>query len=535
MYRGTKKTIFYHIKKDQDLNSATQLQFVFLKPLLYDNFYMGIVVRQSIKSAIITLGGALLGAVIALLSVRFFPQQEYGFRENLIKISIWVSYFSLFGYNYTLLIWGQRYPIGHPSRSTFLAICFSIPIIFSMAVTLLYFCFAPYINTWYKPEDALMMQQYFYLFPLLTFLSTIITLFEGYLQSINKTAIQAFAREILARIIYIVLIALYIGTYINFKSFIILYVITYCIPLAYLYYFATKYKGFSLHYKSNTFNKKVIKEMFAFSGYHMLTVASTVLILIVDAIIMGPLLGLEAVAIYTFATLMVSMLRNPTRVIGVAATPTFTQHYNDGAIATLQQLFARAAVNMQIIAVGLVGLVLLNTFNVQTFINIIKPGYEAVSYLMAVLMIGQFVDMFTGLNTELIGVSKHYRFNFWIAIILLIVVILLNFYLIQKIGISGAAWASAISLFLFNACKTWFLWKKMHIHPFSKNSMLVLLWGGIAFLMAWILPQLPYFWLDAIMRSGLFSIILWFTLYKSKISSDINTLTDNLIKHKRLY
>jgi hypothetical protein len=43
---------------------------------------MGIVVRQSIKSVIVTLAGVVLGALITILSTKFFPKAEMGFRET---------------------------------------------------------------------------------------------------------------------------------------------------------------------------------------------------------------------------------------------------------------------------------------------------------------------------------------------------------------------------------------------------------------------------------------------------------------------
>ncbi len=499
---------------------------------------MGIVIRQSIKSVIITLAGVTLGALVTILSTRFFPKEELGFRENLIKISIMVSHLGLLGFNYTLLIYGQKYPPGHQARGTFLSISAIVPFCFSLLVCCGYFIVRNHLGYIYsKEEDARMMERYLILFPLLTLLAVVIGWLEGYLQALHKTALQNFAREVLARIIYIVLIILFAFDVINFTWFIWLYVLLYLVPLGFLLYIAMRTPGFRFDYKRGFFFTKDIKEILRFSGYHMLTVVSTVLILQLDAVLLAPLDsdGFKAVAVYSVATLAISMLRNPTRVIGIAATPAFTQSYNEGNMFQLKQLFSRSAINMQIIATGMLLLVFLNINNIQEVMAHIQYGYEQIKGLILILMIGQFADMISGLNFELIGVTRYYRFNFWIALLLLLLVFVLNYIFIRQIGIYGAAWATSIGLVIFNILKMLFLWKKMGMQPFSKTTLRIFLAGVAAALAVWCVPFLFNAYLDAIIRSGLFCILFWVLLYKSGASDELNDVTNNLMKKKRFY
>lgn len=496
---------------------------------------MGIVIRQSIKSVIITLGGVLLGALIAVLSTRFFPKSELGFRENLIKVSIWTSYLAILGFNYTVLIFGQKYPPGHEKRSTFLALTGIVPIVFSIIVSMGFFIMEPYLSEIYHGEDAAMMHQYIWLFPILTFLTSLIGWMDGYLQSLHKTALQNLAREIIARVIYIVLIILFALRIINFHTFIWLYVIFYLIPFFFLLYIAMRNPGFHFSYKKGTFSTTEIKEIFRFSAYHMLTVASTVLIFQLDVFLLGPLGGLEQVAVYSIATLAISMLRNPTRVIGVAATPAFTQSYNEGDMPGLRNLFSRSSINMQIIGVCMFALVYINIDNIQEIMAVIKGGYSQIKPLIMILMLGQLFDMITGLNFELIGVSKYYRFNFWIALVLMALVFVLNYFMIKEIGIYGAAWATTIGLVIFNIAKTIFLWNKMRIQPFNKATMYILVAGAVVGFATWLIPYLGNVFVDAICRSTVFALFMWFALYRIKVSPELNDITDNLIHKRRFY
>lgn len=496
---------------------------------------MGIVIRQSIKSVAITFGGAMMGGIIAALSARYFPKSELGFRDNLIKVSVWVSYLALFGFNFTLLIFGQKYPPGHKARPTFLTISLVIPFTISFLVCCGYFIFWPYLGQIYKSNDVALMKQYFFLFPLLTLFTAMISWLERYMQSLHKTALQNFAKEILARIIYLILIFLFAFNVISFSSFIWLYVICYLIPFFYLLLIAKRNPGFSFGYDKSLFSWEEIKDIFRFSGYHMLTVVSTVLIAQVDVFLLAPLNGFNVVAVYSMATLAIAMLRNPTRVIGIAATPAFTKSYQEGKMDELKDLFVRSTINIQIIAVAMFALVYININNIQDIMGMIQTGFGEIKWLIMILMLGQLFDMATGLNFELIGVSKYYRFNFWIALVFMVIVFVLNYFLIKSMGIYGAAWATTIGFFIFNMAKSYFLWIKMGLQPFNKASVKIFVIAGIAGLVGWLLPYMFNPFIDGIVRSSIFTGLLWFLLFKSSVSSEMNDITLNLIRNRKMY
>jgi O-antigen/teichoic acid export membrane protein len=498
---------------------------------------MGIVVRQSIKSIAVTFAGVLLGGLVTVLFARFFTKADYGFTRNLTQIAFTFSYLGLFGFNATLLIFGQKYPPGHPARGTFLSLCVFFPLLFSLMVCAAYFIFRDRFLSFYNAADARMLQRYLVLFPLLTFFTVLVSWMESYLQSLHKTALQSFAREVLLRVGCITLIILFALKALSFSVFLWLYVLLYLTPFAFLLWIAWRAGGLVFEFKKGMFSVKEVKEILRFSGYQMLTVIGYVLIMQLDIILLGPLAkdGLEAVAVYSIAVLCVSMIRNPTRVIGLAATPTFTQHYQDRKIKALRDLFNRSALNMQLFAVGMFLLVYLNINSIEYVMSFIKEGYGAIKALILILMIGQLADMVTGLNYELIGVTKYYRFNFWIAVGLLALVFPLNYFLIKAMGINGAAWATTIGLVVFNIVKTVFLRKKLKMQPLQKKTFLIVIAGLLAGGIAWLIPVLGNVFLDVTLRSGVFILIFWSLSFKLKISQELNELTINIIKKRKFY
>ena len=493
---------------------------------------MGVVVRQSVKSVIITIVGILLGGIVTVLSMRYFPKSEYGFTQNLLKITIQASFLGMFGFNYAVLIHGQRYPPGSPSRKAFMTVCAIFPVLFSILITLAFFIFKNWFLSLYNADDQLIMRRFFSIFPLLTLLMVALSWLSSYLQSIQKNALQNLAQEILFRIAYIGLIVCYGMKWLNFGQFIWLFLAAWLVPVGYLLFIALRVG--KLQFSRNiSLPKSEIREIVRFSGYHMLTAVSTVLIFQLDAILLGPLAtnGLAAVAVYSVATLAISMLRNPTRVIATTAVPSFSRAYKEGNLRELSRLFDRSCVNMQIIALGMFAFILLDIDFIQQVVALVKEGYGSIKWLIIILMIGQMADMISGFNYQILSVSKYYRFNFWISVGLLALVFALNYIFIQDFGIYGAAWATTIGMVVFNIVKSWFVWKKFKMQPFSKKSLMVLLAGAIAFAVAWLIPQTGFQYLDLGIKNLLLGGIFLALILKWHISDEIHGIVMS-IKNK---
>lgn len=389
----------------------------------------------------------------------------------------------------------------------------------------------------FKSEDRPLIRQYYPLFPVFMIITVVMMWLEGYLQALNKSALQNFIREILLRLINIALVLLFAADIIGFSLFINLYVLLYIIPLIALIYLARKNEGFRFGGALSLLSPTEKKEIYRFSSYHMLGVVSIVLVFQMDALLIPPFSqnGLEDVAVYSIAVFGVALMRNPARVIGIAATPSFTQTYNEGRIRDLSRLYFRSSVNMQIIALVMFLLIALNLDNGMRILAVIKPGYELVKPLVLILMIGQIIEMGAGPNFELIGVTRYYRFNFWIALGLLGVIIALNIVLIKAIGLTGAAWATTIGLVLFNIVKALFLWKKLKIQPLGKSTAVIAGIGLVVGLVVWLLPTIPNVYWDIVLRTVVTGLLLWIMLYKSGVSPELNELTRNILFKRRLF
>ena len=169
---------------------------------------MGIVVRQSIKTTLVTLFGAVLGAIIVLVSTYLLPVQYYGFIKNITNQALTFSYFLLMGVPATLMVYIHKYQEEPKKRKTLLGFSLLIPIITSSVFIIVYNLLHKTIIQHYQPIDRSINEQYFYLLPLFVLLISMVTLFESYLNSQMRVAISSFMQAILIRVLTIILLEL---------------------------------------------------------------------------------------------------------------------------------------------------------------------------------------------------------------------------------------------------------------------------------------------------------------------------------------
>jgi O-antigen/teichoic acid export membrane protein len=131
------------------------------------------------------------------------------------------------------------------------------------------------------------------------------------------------------------------------------------------------------------------------------------------------------------------------------AGPVVAHHIEAGNMDEVKNIYKKSALNMTIIGVGLFLLI----WSVLPYLFMIMPRTEemqAGTYVVFFLGLAQVWDMMTGINTEIIYYSKYYRFNLYLTLFLGVLTIAANLVFIPLYGLTGAALATCISMFLFN-------------------------------------------------------------------------------------
>jgi O-antigen/teichoic acid export membrane protein len=495
---------------------------------------MGIVFRQSIKTTLVTFLGTALGALIIYYGTHILNMAQYGYRQNLINLAVVLQYIVLFGLNSIIIVFTPRYPEKDERRKIILTISFLVPTLLTLVFSIPYLLFKKQFLSLYQAADIPFLDAYYMWLPLFILIWSYMSCMEYYLISKMKVAIPAFAKEVLLRLGNLALLVLFYFKAISFSVFIYGSVLAYLIPLLLMLVYAIKtpHFGFSLNW--SVFKKAEYKEILHFTWYHLLFGISTNLLGYLDALMLGSMdkKGLSSLAVYSTAVYIISLMSIPVKAMSTTALPILNQSYIAKDKEKITDLFMRSGINILIAGIAMLLIVICNLHNA---VAILPAGYEAITPVVFILLIGRTIDMATGMNSELIGISQYYKFNFRISLLLLVLVIFFDRLLIPKYGIYGAAWGTSISLAIFNIGKMLYLWQKMRLQPFSKNTLSVLLASIIPLLIGYYMPVLPNPFFDAIVRTILITISFVIFLLLLRSSPDLNTFLKAVKTNKRLF
>lgn len=495
---------------------------------------MGIVFRQSIKGTLVTFTGAALGAIIVWVSTTVLSQTEYGLITNITLLAASIQLILILGTGNLILVYTQRYDEEDVRRKALLTLGTLTTLITGIIFTIVFFAIKEPVVAMYKKSDQPLIDKYYHFVPIVIMLMSLMSIFEHYLMAHIRIAQSAFSKEVLLRIVNLLMLGLVFSGMLAFHDYVTGNALMYCIPLILMIVLASRLKGFGFTTNLKIFTKAEYKDMIHFSWYHLLFGSILTMLNFIDTLMLAPLdtSGMKASAIYNVAVVVSAFMFMPYRAMAMSTLPVLNQAYIDKDMDKVRDLFPRAGINIFIAGIGMFAIIGVNLDNA---VAILRDGYEPVKYIALILMLGKLADMATGVNNELISISKYYKFNSRLTLLLLVSVITLDRIVIPEYGMYGAAWVSAGTLIIFNIAKTIFLYRKMKLHPFSSKTLLVVVAGLVAGIIGYIWPYMVNPYIDAVVRAMITFIAYFLILVWLKPSADMSSFLANLKEKKRIF
>ena len=242
------------------------------------------------------------------------------------------------------------------------------------------------------------------------------------------------------------------------------------------------------------------------------------------------LLGLSDTGVYTTAFYIAIIIEMPRRAISQISTPILSKLFKEKNLNTIENYYKIVSINQLIIG-SLLFLLLIS--NLESIFNIIpnKNNFINGISIVPIICIAKLITMTSSFGSELILMSKHYKFSVTSIIILAIITIFSNYILIPKYGIDGAAYAALLSSVIFNFTKIIFIYSKYYFLPFSIKSVYVIIITIFLYFIINFLPSYENFVLDILFKSFVIMILFIPIIYFFKISIDLNKLIDKLLSN----
>ena len=212
------------------------------------------------------------------------------------------------------------------------------------------------------------------------------------------------------------------------------------------------------------------------------------------------------------------LLGIPAKSINKISSVVLAESWKEKDLKNIQDVYAKSATNLLVIGTFLfvIGWSCLDA--VLTFL----PEYQIGKYVFFFLGLAKLIELGTGVNHEIIDTSEKYRYNTYFNTLLAVLVIGLNFFLIQYYGIIGAAIASFIAMTIVNVLRAALLKRAYNLWPFKGGFYKMVFIAAAFIVLASVLnyEANPFVKL-AINFFGL-SILYWVIIIKMNISPEIN-------------
>ncbi|RTY72727.1 lipopolysaccharide biosynthesis protein [Flavobacterium sp. LS1R10] len=483
---------------------------------------MGIVLNQSLKNTIITYFGFGIGAINTLYLYPFFLGTVfYALTNYILSWANIIMPLLAFGMQNTLVKFYTQYKT-EEERSKFLSFTVLIPFLLCIPLVLIGLFFFEPISLYLSKENPV-VKDYLWLIPFIGLSMAYFEIFYAWARVHMHSVFGNFVKEVGLRLFS--LFAL-IGVYykwITVVQFIYVTAIIYFLAFAITMFYAFRIKKpvFQFSIPQN------VKDVLVYTFFIILSGSVAVMLLDIDKIMLNQYIKIENIAYYSVATYIASVIAVPSRAMHQITYPITAKLMHENKQDELNDLYKKTSINLQVVG----GFVMLCIFvNINQLYVMVPKEYSGGILVVFLIGISKYFDLILGNNNAIIFNSKYYRMVLFLGLLLVFLTIGLNMFFIPRYAITGTAVATLLSITLYSLAKLLFVVKRMHLYPFTIQTLYSLAITFVLFLMFyfWEFPFHPIISIG--LKSILVAILYIYINYKFVISIEINEALNLVVK-----
>jgi O-antigen/teichoic acid export membrane protein len=221
----------------------------------------------------------------------------------------------------------------------------------------------------------------------------------------------------------------------------------------------------------------------------------------------------------------------PSRALTQIVAPITAKLMAENKHDELNDLYKKSAINLQVIGGFIMMLIFLN---IKEMYYLIPKDYSGGIWVVFMIGLSKFYDVILGNNNSIIVNTKHYRTVLFFGFFTVLLMIGLNMIFIPLYGIEGSAFATLLTVIIYNTIKLFYVIKKMDLYPFSNKTLYSLGILVVCFC-------LFYFWdfpfstiINVLFKSILITIFYGYLNYKLQISEEMNKVVGSFLKKLKI-
>lgn len=483
---------------------------------------MGIVVRQSIQNTMTTYIGFAIGALNTLfLYTNFLTDEYYGLVGFLLSAATIMTPLMAFGVHNTLVKFYSSYDDLN-QRENFLSFMLYLPLLMIIPVGFIGVFASESISSFLAKENEVIKNYVPSIF-LIAVAMAYFEVFYAWSKVHLRSAFGNFMKEVFHRVVIMILLFAVYFEFIDTNEFIWSLVGVYFLRTVVmkLYAYSLKFPKVIFKFPQNT------KQIFTYSSIIIVAGSIALVLLDIDKVMIGRYIPIENVAYYNVAIFIAMVIIVPSRAMHQITYPITAELLNSKNWIELENLYKKSSLTLFIIS-GWVFLMIV--LNVKQLYELIPSEYSTGLFVVLLISVSKLFDNLLGINNAILYNSDYYKWTVVLGVILAILTITLNVIFIPKYGINGAAVATFISLFLYSLAKIIVVNSKFKMHPFTLETVKVFIVLGVFYILFYMWDFQFHPLANIGLKSIIFSLAYFILMYKGKISEDINSLFDTIVK-----
>ena len=429
---------------------------------------MGLVAKQTFYN-LLSIGLAfIIGALNTLyMFPNFMGSRFQGVVIALLAYSNLVQPFISFGLQHAVIKYYSSFKTKQEKDSLLVFTLWS-PLLIIILILIYLSIFSSSIITDISSKEPL-ISTYAYVIILIAISTSYFEIFFSWLRVHLASVFGNFLKEFYPRFLSFILLISYASNIIDFEIFIYSLITGYYLRLLLIILYSFRVYRPTLTFKLPPSYLKIL----FYSFLIFLSGAASSIILDIDKSMIASLITSDDVAFYSVALFIAAVIEAPGRAMFQIISPLVSKAINSDDKTYLTRLLKKSSNNLFLVSGMLFLLINLNLTDFYVFVN--QPMYAAAIGVVSLVSIGKLYSMSIGCLNNIISNSKFYPYIFWFSILSAVIAVILNFILIPEYGILGAAYATLFVIIFINTLKLILISYGLKIHPYSIESIKILL------------------------------------------------------------
>ena len=487
---------------------------------------MGIVVNQSYKNIIIISVALVIGGVNTLYFYPVFLKAEYyGLVVFLLATSNLLQPLISFGSQHTIIKYFSSYNSAK-EKDIFMSSIIFLPILTIIPICYLVVQFHDIIASFLSLKNPI-IESYVWVIFLVAFATSYFEVFYSWARVQLKSVFGNFLKEIYPRVSIFILLLLVFFDIISKENFVWYLTGFYYLRLLIMIAYSLKLYTPNFYFKLPVNTKQIL----SYSIYIFLAGSAASILIDIDKFMIPQKEAISQTAFYAVAVFIATVVEIPGRALFQIVNPLVAKALNTNNFTELKMLYKESSLNLLIIS-GL--FFLLINLNIVPFYELMdNPSYGTAVWVVLMISLSKLILMSFGCGPAILATSKFYKITLPFSIGMALSVYFLNDYLIDLMGINGAALSTLIVVAVFTFLKIIYLKSKLNLSPYSFNSVKTLFIIGSLFLIFENI-SFPFKGISLIIINSLIiGLVYTLVVYYSNLSGTLNKFLMNVLSKLR--